>query len=415
MKKYLCIFCFILTSLSGDAIAYAANNPVKIAFEKDGFLWIQTDGKDEKITTDTAQFPYPPQWSHDGRWLLYQKQVQETLDPHKENENELWVYNLETKTHKKIFYDGHNPQWAPNKNIVAFQSNGVLNISDLNKFYNITLGVDDYSWFPNGKSFIASSSASLRPDGWTNPVLFTISVPENLENTNLTNGKPLFTIPKELSKGAINNISINAGSFAFSPDPNWISFIVSPTASLSMDGNMLCVIRTNGENFEVLDEIIFGVDKPQWANTKNKLGYIAGGGRIVFGFINKRMKITELPAFKTEELTPANFAELGFTWVGDDTVIVSRVKETEWSNDPKLRPNPSLYSINIKDKTQTQITKPKRDKGDYQPRYLSATKQIIWLRKNLTDFKGDLWIANPNGKNPKLWIKNIGEYAIYPN
>ena len=140
---------------------------MKIAFEKEGFLWIQTDGKDEKITNEAALFPYPPQWSHDGKWLLYQKQVQETLDPHKESENEIWVYTLETKAHKKIFYDGHNPQWSPDKNIVAFQSNGVLNISDLNEFYNITLGVDDYSWFPDGKSFIASSSASLRPDGWT--------------------------------------------------------------------------------------------------------------------------------------------------------------------------------------------------------------------------------------------------------
>ena len=102
----------------------------------------------------------------------------------KETQNELWVYNVETKLHHKIFYDGQNPKWSPVENIVAFeQSRGILNISDLKTFYNIALGVDDYEWQPNGKGFIASSSASLRPDGWTNPILYTISIAKGYQKS----------------------------------------------------------------------------------------------------------------------------------------------------------------------------------------------------------------------------------------
>lgn len=418
MKKYLMLVCsiFLISSFreSGVNAAKQQQHSVQIAFEKDGFLWVEIDGRQEKITKESGKFPYPPQWSHDGKWVLYQKEIPATMDPSKEIENQLWVYNVETHKHKKIFYDGRNPKWAPNKNIFAFQSNGVLNISDLHDFHNITLGVDDYNWYPDGSAFIVSSAAALRPDGWTNPVLYKVSIPVNLKSTNLTDGQPLYVVPKELNKGATDILSINVGSFEFSPDGKWISFIVSPTASWSMDSNFLCVLSADSKDLEILDEIILHLESPQWAQTKNRIGYIAGGGRIVFGFKNKQMKVTELPTFKTLNLTPSHFAELGFTWIGNDEVIVSRVKEAEWSNDPKKRPKPALYSIQLNDRTQAKITNPKGEVGDVQPQYLPATNQITWLRKKETETNGDLWIATPNGKNSKRWLKNIGVYAIYP-
>lgn len=417
MKKYyLSILLFLMSIWNGlnvQATVQAAVQPIQIAFEKDGHLWIESDGKQEKITTGVAEFPYPPQWSHDGKWLMYQKLSSKTESPNMETQNELWVYNLKTKQHKKIFYNGHNPKWSPTQNVVAFTQRGVLNISDLENFYNIALGVDDYNWFPDGKSFIASSGATLRPDGWTNPSLYKIKVPEKLQSTSLMSGQPFFVIPKELSKGNINVLSINVGSFEFSSDHKWISFIVSPTASLSMDSNMLCTLTIDGKQFEVIDEIILHLDHPQWAVSKNLLGYIAGGGRIVFGFKNKDLKITELPALNTIELTPTDFAEMGFTWVGDNAVVVSRVKEAEWSNDPNTRPQASLYSINISDGKQKQITKPMNGYGDVEPQYIQATNQITWLRKKNSDLKGDLWIASPDGQNAKRWLNKIGHYAIF--
>ena len=275
--------------------------------------------------------------------------------------------------------------------------------------------MSDYEWQPDGKGFIASSSASLTPLGWTNPVLYTISIAEGYKNiTNLSkNVKEFFTIPKELTKGKVTIMSINADSFAYSPDHQWISFILSPTASWSMDSNMLCVISANGKEFQPIDEIILHLDRPQWADNKNLLGYIAGGGRIVFGFKNKKMKVTELPAYQTLTLTPPEFAELGFTWVNDSQIIVSRVKESEWSNDPAKRPEPSLYALDLSGQKQIKITSPPMGKGDYQPQYVPVANKITWIRKSDLTSNGDLLMANPNGHGVKLWVKNIGPYSIF--
>ena len=418
MKKQIFIVFILFLLLPTFANAEPIEAHIKMAYIKDGFLWTMMNGKKEKQTKEPDIFPYAPQWSHDGKWILYQIETKEKASSAPEHSTEIWVYNIETKKHKRITLNGTNPKWSPVENLVAFKSGGVLNISDLDHFYNIALGVGDYNWFPDGRSLITSSSASLRPDGWTNPVLYKITLEKNLKKiTSLTKHvKPFYTIPKELKKGNVSIIAIDGTDFQFSPDGKWISFIVGPTASWSMDSNMVCVLSSDGKNFEVLDEVILGVDHPQWALHKDLIGYIAGGGRIVFGFKNKNMKVTELPAYNTLSMTPAHFAELGFGWKDDNALYVSRVKEKEWSNEASKRPDPSLFLININDQKQTQITHPPAGLGDYSPVYIPSVSKVTWLRKkDIASAEENLWIANQDGKNAKLWIKNIGGYSFYEN
>ncbi|MDS9471189.1 TolB domain-containing protein [Sporosarcina pasteurii] len=375
-------------------------------------MWIIVDEDEQKITDERATYNYPPQWSFDGKMLLYQKEVtRENL----ETQNEIWVYELETERHRKIFYDGYNPKWSPIENIISFNSGGVLNISNLSGFYNIALGVDDYEWHPDGKGFIASSSASLRPDGWTHPVLYTISIEEGYQDiTDLTKHvKKLFVIPKEVGIGNTKILSISAEKFAYSPNQQWISFIISPTASWSMDSDMLAIISADGKEFEVIDEVILEFT-PKWAFKTNLLGYIAGGGRIVYGFKNKDLKVTEFPTEKSVKLTPKNYAEMGFTWVNDSSLIVSRVPESEWSNSAEERPDPSLYFLTLTGQKQIQITTPPENEGDYNPIFLSAIHKITWLRKSdIANEKADLYIANSDGSDAKIWVKNIESYSFF--
>jgi hypothetical protein len=416
MNKTIALLLMFLMLVPISAKAETPENKVKVAFIRDGFLWTKINGKEEKITKEPAKRMDPPQWSHDGKWILYQFEPKEKISPNLESQTEIWVYNIERKQHKRITYDGSNPKWSPVENIVAFKNGGVLNVSNLDRFYNIALGVGDYNWFPDGRSFITASGASLRPDGWTNPVLYQIGLEQDLDKiTSLTkNVKKLFTIPSDLKKGNISLLAIDATGFKFSPDGKWISFMVSPTASWSMDSNMVCVISADGKTFEVLDEIIWEVGAPKWAYQQNRIGYIAGGGRIVSGFKNKDMKVTDLPAFQTISLTPPHFAELGFTWKDDQSLYVSRVKETPWSNNAKLRPDPSLSYIKIGDQSQIQITHPPKDYGDYEPIYLPTINTLTWLRyKDIAELQRDLWIAEADGRNPKLWIKDVDGYDFY--
>lgn len=410
--QILLIVCLIFPS-----IIHADTNTesLKLAFIKDGYLWIKNGEETEKITDKIATYHYPPQWSFDGKMLLYQKEATEKINQNMESQNELWVYDMVTKKHRKIFYDGYNPKWSPTENIVAFKSGWVLNISDLTSFYNIALGVGDYEWLPDGRSFITSSSATLRPDGWTNPILYTISIEDGYQNIKdfTKNVKTLFVIPNELVKDDINVTSIYTEFLAFSPNKKWLSFIVSPPGSGPMDSNMLCIISTDGKEFAIIDEVIQGFT-PKWAFKENLLGYIAGGGRIVYGFKNKDLKVTELPVYHTFVLTPENYAEMGFTWVNDSSLIVSRVKESEWSNDPALRPKSSLYYVKLKDPKQERITNPPKDESDSNPIYLPTENKLTWLRGSELTPKSNLWIADLSGEHAKILIRDIGPYAFYP-
>lgn len=229
------------------------------------------------------------------------------------------------------------------------------------------------------------------------------------------NVKTFFVIPKDLEYGDVKIPSIGAKSFNFSSNGKWISFIVSPTASLSMDSNMLCIISTDGKEFTVIDEVALNFN-PKWAINKELLGYIAGEGRIVFGFKNKEMKVTELPAYHTLNLTPKNYAELGFAWVNGTSLIVSRVKETDWSNEPANRPKPALFHLTLVSQKQKQITTPPKGMGDYHPEYLASIQKVAWVRKSdIAKGQGDLWIADEEGDNAELWIKDIEGFSFFPS
>lgn len=410
MKRLFFIVLILLLLPFNHLTSAAKQENVQAAFIRDGNLWLLKNNKEQQIT-QTGHI-YNPQWSHDGKWLLFQKEAPSQFENNK-IQNEIWVYNWETGEKKRIFNDGYRPQWAPDKNLVAFQDNGVLNISDLNQFHNIALGVYSFAWLPDGESFLLSSQANLNPDGWTSPVLYNKKLPKNLAEVDMFgNINEFFVIPKDLRVDNKSVMSINVNSFTSSPSKKWISFIVSPTASLSMDSNMLCAISADGKKFEILDEIIYGVGAPKWAPSKDILAYIAGGGRIVFGFKGKDLKYKDFPV--STSLTPTNFAELNFTWVDNETIVTSRVEAKEWSNELSEHPLPSLHIIHLNNSKQVKITQASNGLGDYDPQYVRSMAKLVWYRgTSITDRNRNVWISDPDGSNSKLWIKNVDYIVFY--
>ncbi|MDZ5473720.1 hypothetical protein SM124_18540 [Bacillus sp. 31A1R] len=407
MFRYLFLLCivFALSPLHSEA-----KIETQVAFTRDGNVWI-IEGEREKKITEMGQY-HGPKWSNDGSWLLYQQETPSEND-NSMIQNKLWAYKLDTGEKREIFYDGYNPQWSPIENTVAFQSEGVLNISNLDKWNNVAVGVYGYTWKPDGKGFLLASRATLNPDGWTNPIIYTKSYSGQIENINLFKDvQPLLIIPKEVTVGNGSSMAVNVGMFKFSPSNKYVSFVLSPTASLSMDSNVLAVSKQNGTSFETIDEIIFGVGEPKWAPNRDTLAYISGSGRIVFGFKNKKLKYKEFPVSGT--LTPKKYAELNFTWLDDDTIVTSRIEEKEWSNNFKEHPLPKLIKIKLSTNQQTPITNPPNNRGDYDPMYIGSVKKLIWYRgHSITDKNRDIWISDPNGKNSQLWIKNADEITFF--
>lgn len=409
-SRNITLFMMVLILICPLPVFAAERTEIKAAFVREGDLWIYTEGKEQQITRN-GNVISKPQWSKDGRYILYVTKA--SLTEQEKTQTEIWTYEPATGKHKKIFYDGYAPQWSPGRNLIAFKASGILNISDMNSFYNVAAGVDDYIWLPDGTGFLLSSSAVLKPDGWTNVVLYKKKINDNYQNSPLfANTERFFTLPGEIGLNDDKMPAVSAGKFSFSPSGKWISFIASPTASLAMDSNFLCITDRDGKNFEVLDEVIFGVAKPKWAPSEDTIAFIGGSGRLVFGFKNKRLKIRDMPASGT--LTPPDYADLDFDWITNDNLVTSRVAEKEWSNDFSKHPLPVLYTINLKTKEQKKITGPPIGFGDYEPQVLQHSKKIIWLRgKSITDKNRTVWISNHDGSKAKEWIRNLESIEVF--
>lgn len=404
------ILLLLLVFLSFSPLYPLAAEEIQAGFIRDDDLWVLIGNK-EKQVTQSKNVISQPKWSADGKWLLYQLEAPSEFQKN-ERQAEIWAYHIETEEKKKIFYDGHSPTWSPTKNVIAFNSSGILNVSDFNQFYNVATGVDSYTWLPDGSGFLLSSQGVLKPDGWTSASLYTKKI-NDYYNVILFGGVDLFfQLPKEIGLNNNKISPINTSNFEFSPSNKWIAFIASPTASLSMDSNMLCLISSDGENFEVIDEVIFGVGKPKWAPSSDSLAFIAGGGRIVFGFKDKDLKIREMPV--SGSFTPESYAELDFDWVTNNTIVSSRLKEKEWSNNFAEHPLPCLYHINVETSKQEKISSPPKGYGDYHPQYVKPIEKLVWLRgTSITDKNQSLWMANSDGTNAKKWLDNVDMIEFY--
>lgn len=299
--------------------------PTKVAFIRDGNVWLYVHGMEIQVSRSGKAMT--PEWSDDGMLLAY---VEE--DGGTPPQQSVMIYDVSTKKTIKS-YNGYLPMWAPRGRILAYKYRTLLNVSDLKKFNNAAIGVDEYVWIPDGSGFILSKNGELTPEGWTGASLYKKLFPINWAKAgSFEYVDKFFRLPNEISSNGSKIIAVNPSDFSFSPSGRWLSFVVSPTASWSMDSNMVCAISSDGRQFNILDEIILEVGRPNWAPSKDILAYIAGGGRLVFGFKDKDLKTKEFPTFTT--YTPENYADLDFAWKDDHTIYVSRIKEAEWSQDP---------------------------------------------------------------------------------
>ncbi|GAB6519550.1 TolB family protein [Bacillus cereus group sp. MYBK108-2] len=376
--------------LCSIAITSAENNSVKVAFIRHHNLWIKVDGKEKQLTK--GENITGPKWSHDGEWLAYVKG---------EKQNILELYRL--KDGKKVtpFHsEASNYQWSPTENIIAFIFTGTLNTFDVEKknadFENVSAGVGDYAWYPDGKNFLVSSEAHLLPTGWTGAQLYEVQKDAHMNPHKM---KHLYALPNEHD----DFLALVASGFKWSPDQKWISFLAVPTASWSADSNTLCLVRADGSRFEIVDQMLLNTEWFKWAPSKNILAYIEGSGRVALE--NKHLKIKELPVLQQQTFTPKGYVDWDFTWKNNNVIIVSRAKEGGFETLPEKRPFPSLYEINSTSDKQYQITKSSNKQGDYHPIFMKKSNQLIWIRSDRK--KADIWIAHSDGKHEKKWIENV--------
>ncbi|WP_045520481.1 eIF2A-related protein [Neobacillus niacini] len=390
MKKILLFVFLLLTFLPGFVSAEPKDN-LKAAFIRNDHLWLKIKDKEIKIT-DAGYIRYP-KWSFDGSWVAYLKGAKEG------DVMDLWLYNSKSNRHTKVKENvDNNFQWSPSENTIGFQvvkNLFILDTSQLGLIIPIAQNIENFSWLPTGNGLLLSTKKSPKLD--SDIILSKVILRKN-EKPIITH---FYTI--KLDK---DEIFVSTSEFKWSSDKKWISFLLIPTASLSADGNTLCILSANGKTFQMADEMLNESAWFQWAPYNGLLGYISGVGREAT--INKRMQVLNVPSMKNVILTPRGFVDRDLTWQNNRTVIVSRSKENG-SGDLDQRAMPSLYKISLSDNKQTQITVPSEKDGDFRPQIVK--NNLFWIR---TDRKDAHVMSSPTySMREMLWIKDISLGSSY--
>lgn len=380
MKKIL--FSLLLFLLIPTVISARGNDSLKAAFIRGDDLWIKTGSKEIRVTN--GEYIRFPKWSADGSRIAYLKGDA--------SEGELWLYNLKKKKHIKVGAGvGNNFQWSPKGTAIGFQVNKTLYVSNNDQSQIFASNIENFSWLPDGSGLLTSAkeSEALDSDIFLRKVLLNGS------------GGNFYTIPVE--KG---EYVVSTSGFKWSKDKKWLSFLLIPTASLSADGNTLCVLSSDGKVFQKVDEMLNDEGWFEWAPANNYLGYISGVGREAT--INKKLAVFKVPSMTKEVITPQGYTDRDFAWLNNQTLYVSRSKESEWV-DVEKRPLPSLYKLDLTSNEQLKLTSPLANEGDFEPTI--GRHRLVWIR---TDRKmANVFVSPTQFFKEKVWIKDINVASSY--
>lgn len=375
--------------------------PLMAAFVRDGALWVKVDGSGEKRLTEANQVR-SPKWSADGAWIAYTRG---------ENGQDLWMVHVPSGKSRLVATgtDARLHEWSPNRGLLAFMKNQrlyVVGTADTSQPVEMTGAVGEignYAWLPNGNGLLVSTAAHLLPDGnWTPVKLEEIMLPGGAAAGGgpAAQAKTLAVLPAKLN----DQVVVDTSTFKWSASGKWIAFLAMPTASLSADGNTLCVLSADGKRLLPVDMMANNSNWFEWPEQGDSLAYISGIGREAI--TNKQLKVAVAPAFRPgPSYTPVHDVDQNFTWLTNSDIVVQRAKESGTIGDPNRRPYPNLVNVKLSGQ-QKRITRTSTEAGDYQPVALGANG-LAWVRSNKT--KADVMLAPQDkiGKKASVWIKGI--------
>jgi len=344
-------------------------------------------GSAEKQLTRGGSIRYP-KWSYDGRWIAYWKG---------ESTPELWAWDTQAGQAYLLSMEADpNFRWAPNRNSLAFVRSQRLSVVQPEQpaaVHLVASHISNYAWQPDGRGFLASEAAQPTADGWT-PVRLVYIPPE-------ANAEPqlLYVLPKPSD----SFFAVGTSTFKWSATGRWIAFLATPTASLSSDGNTLCLLSSDGLVFKPIDQMVNNEQYFGWAPEGDSLAYIEGVGRE--GTTNKHLKVLDNPQAAAKTYTPSGYVELGFTWHRMRNIVASRAQEAEWTSDITARPLPSLVHVKLSTWLPARrIAPPPTGYGQFNPISLPF-QQLAWVQSDRRT--ASVVVANAQGLAPAVWIERL--------
>ena len=381
----------------------------KAAFTRDGHLFIWVNGEETMITDDL--YVSDPAWSYDGNYLAYK--AVPSLDNNGSEIQEVWILHIPTNKQFKLSIHGSEYKWSPTKNELAVLSDNSLSIAQLKEdslpvIHPLANGVWSFVWATDGSNIVLSKEAVLFPDGWSHPRLYTVSWVEKEVNDWDVSVNSLFTAPSPITVEDSTIHSITLDHFRWSNDLKWLAMIITPTASLSEDSNIVGAFAPENKVFIPLGEMLNKGEWLQWAPNKPLLASIQGNGRLQAGYSNKKLTIQTVLPMKTKVYTPQKYADIDFTWVDDGNIIVARGKE---ATEPAIFES-SLYLVDIKNNKSIKLVHNPKGSSDYRPVILHNYKSLTWIR---LDEQGNkhVYLSELDGQSEKKIITKVDNITWY--
>ncbi|MFC5471034.1 hypothetical protein ACFPPD_20300 [Cohnella suwonensis] len=394
---WACAFVMAL-SLAAFPAGRAAAKPesgLEAAFVRDGDLWVKkADGKERQLTQgDRVERPL---WSYDGEWIAYQVAAgaRQTLK----------LLHVPTGVVREIASGGWiTAQWAPEKNDLAYAVEGKLSWLRADKPKaapsEIAKDISGFSWLPDGRGWIASTqSKKLNETDWT---------PVRIVRYSKA-GTPPKTL-RELPKPSDGFFAVGTSAFKFSPTGKWVAFLATPTASLSADGNALCLMSADGGAFSKAADMLNDEEWFQWAAKGERLAYIEGVGREATS--NKRLMLLNSPDGKPIRLTPEGYVDQGFAWQGPDRVVVARAVERKDGIGSSAYPPSRLIELKLQGNRVRPFPFPPEGYSDTDPQYFPRAGRLAWIRTNRS--QADVLVSGRSGNGSATWIANLDPVADY--
>ncbi|GFN32858.1 TolB family protein [Paenibacillus xylaniclasticus] len=384
----------------------AATDGLQAAFIRSSKLWIQSGSAERQLAeapANGALLRYP-KWSQDGRWIAYTREE-------RSGARELHIIEVESGRDQAVgLADGYY-EWSPTESRLAYVQQGELSWVEAQELHKpVTTAVKEisnFSWLPDGSGFFASTQAKPSGDGdgdmmdWTQVKLLRIPLTAADDPSRF---ETVYTLPKPSEQ----LLAIGTSPFRWSADGKWIAFLAIPTASLSADGNALCIISSDGRIFRQVDEMVNNSEWFEWSPEGAALAYIGGAGRMATA--NKQLRTIADPSAQPQSHTPQGKVDQGFVWDGPTRIIVSRAAESEWDNDSTKRPYPTLFAIDLTTGGQQPLTEAAKASnasaayGEYDPTILSKGR-LAWVRSNRAS--ADVMLGSRSGDNASVWIREL--------
>jgi len=370
--------------------------PQVAAFVRDGDLWAAEGGRERLLVRHGGV--RTPRWSPDGRWIAYA-----TRGP----DHQIWARHAASGRSAKLCSGCTAFAWAHRRSAVAYNVGGTLYAVELGDdgsvgaATTVRADVGQFAWMPDDGGLIVGSIPAASGNAWQ-PLRLSLA---HVGEDGSVRERPFFVLPgksDELFAAAL-------GPFRWSPDGRWIAFLAKPTASLSMDGNALCLLSADGGRFLNVGRMLARDDWYAWAPERNRIGWIEGEGR--FEISGKRFEVRDAFAPTALPLTPTGEMDLDFAWVGDGRAIVARALELAWDGGSvPTAASTSLYAVDVGDPLRVErLTTAPEGAADRDPVYVAALRRIAWVRTDHEREQSDAWTAKLDGSDAAVAIKRVDE------